>query len=148
MAGDVEVEADGPTQILVGVDGSTTSMRALVYAVGLARRQGAQIVAAYVASTRTVAVAVPAAAGAMVRTQAQIATELQATIDAIETETGVHITWIERTGSPYRELVRVADDLRVDAVVVGASTQAEHRLIGSLASRLVKYARWPVTVVP
>jgi nucleotide-binding universal stress UspA family protein len=32
--------------------------------------------------------------------------------------------------------------------VVGASTHAGHRLVGSLAVRLVKAARWPVTVVP
>jgi nucleotide-binding universal stress UspA family protein len=35
-----------------------------------------------------------------------------------------------------------------DAVVVGASAHAGHRLVGSLAVRLVKAARWPVTVVP
>ncbi len=32
--------------------------------------------------------------------------------------------------------------------VVGASEQAGHRLIGSVASRLVRAGRWPVTVVP
>jgi nucleotide-binding universal stress UspA family protein len=36
----------------------------------------------------------------------------------------------------------------VDAVVVGASTHAGHRLVGSLALHLVRVARWPVTVVP
>ncbi len=51
-------------------------------------------------------------------------------------------------GDPYTELRRVADDVRADAVVVGASTQAGHRFIGSLAVRLVKAGRWPVTVVP
>jgi nucleotide-binding universal stress UspA family protein len=42
----------------------------------------------------------------------------------------------------------VADEVRADAVVVGASTKAGHRLVGSLAVRLVKAGRWPVTVVP
>ena len=32
--------------------------------------------------------------------------------------------------------------------MVGASAQAGHRLVGSLAVRLVKAGRWPVTVVP
>ena len=43
---------------------------------------------------------------------------------------------------------RVADEVRADAVIVGASTKAGHRWIGSLAVRLVKAGRWPVTVVP
>jgi nucleotide-binding universal stress UspA family protein len=45
-------------------------------------------------------------------------------------------------------LVRTAEELRVDAVVIGASTSAGHRIVGSLAGRLVRDAKWPVTVVP
>lgn len=44
--------------------------------------------------------------------------------------------------------MKAADELRADAVVVGASEQAGHRIIGSVAVRLVKAGRWPVTVVP
>jgi nucleotide-binding universal stress UspA family protein len=51
-------------------------------------------------------------------------------------------------GDPYREINRVADETRADAIVVGASKQAGHRLIGSLAVRLVRAGKWPVTVVP
>ena len=51
-------------------------------------------------------------------------------------------------GDPWTELTRVADELRVDAVVVGASESAGHRIIGSLAGRLVRAGRWPVSVVP
>jgi nucleotide-binding universal stress UspA family protein len=38
--------------------------------------------------------------------------------------------------------------MRADAIVVGASAKAGHRLIGSLAVRLVRAGKWPVTVVP
>ena len=37
---------------------------------------------------------------------------------------------------------------RADAVIVGASTKAGHRFVGSLAVHLVRASRWPITVVP
>ena len=51
-------------------------------------------------------------------------------------------------GEPFGALCRVADEIRADAVVVGASTGAGSRLVGWLAVKLVKAGRWPVTVVP
>jgi nucleotide-binding universal stress UspA family protein len=39
-------------------------------------------------------------------------------------------------------------ETRADAIVVGASKQAGHRFVGSLAVRLVRAGKWPVTVVP
>jgi nucleotide-binding universal stress UspA family protein len=53
-----------------------------------------------------------------------------------------------RRGDPFRELTRVAEEERADAIVVGASYHAGHRLVGSLGLRLVRAGRWPVTVVP
>jgi nucleotide-binding universal stress UspA family protein len=55
--------------------------------------------------------------------------------------------WV-RDGDPARELLAVAEHLCADALVVGASAHAGHRLIGSLASRLVRSRRIPITVVP
>src|SRR5262245_20804660 len=43
-AGRFELGTDGPKTLVVGVDGSTTSLRAGAYAAGLARRQGAHLV--------------------------------------------------------------------------------------------------------
>ena len=40
---------------------------------------------------------------------------------------GVSITFVVTRGDPYTELRRVADEVRADAVVVGASTTAGHR---------------------
>ena len=63
-------------------------------------------------------------------------------------ELGVPITFIAIWGDPFTELCRIAEEIRANAVVVGASARAAHRLVGSLAVRLVKAGRWPVTVVP
>jgi len=46
-----ELGTDGPRSVLVGVDGSETSMRAGSYAAGLARRQGAHVIVLFVYTT-------------------------------------------------------------------------------------------------
>jgi nucleotide-binding universal stress UspA family protein len=145
-----ELGTDGPTSIVVGVDGSTTSQRAGWYAAGLARRQRARVTAVYVAPM-SAGLAVPATAGAeAARREAdeQTADDMRRRAEEFSREFGVPITFIAVRGDPFTELRRVADEIRADAVVVGASTHAGHRLVGSLAVRLVKAARWPVTVVP
>jgi nucleotide-binding universal stress UspA family protein len=98
-AGEFELGTDGPSVILVGVDESVTAWRAGAHAAGLARRQGARVVAVYVET-------------------------------------------------PGAYILRVAQETRADAIVVGASLKAGHRLLGSLAVRLVRAGKWPVTVVP
>ncbi|POX61030.1 universal stress protein UspA [Streptomyces sp. Ru62] len=140
---------DGPKVILVGVDGSDSSMRAAAYAAGLARRQRALLAVVYVQPV----LAAGAALGAPVaETTDEIAEDLVAQIrDAAERLKGTfEVRWEFHTfrGDPYNGLVKAADELKADAVVVGASEQAGHRIIGSVAVRLVKAGRWPVTVVP
>ena len=140
---------DGPKVIVVGVDGSDSSMRAAAYAAGLARRQRALLAIVYIQPVMAAgaAMGVPVA-----ETTDQIAEDLVAQIRS-ETERlkGIFdVRWEFHTfrGDPYAGLVTAADDLKADAVVVGASEQAGHRIVGSVAVRLVKAGRWPVTVVP
>lgn len=140
---------DGPKVIVVGVDGSDSSLRAAAYAGGLARRQNALLAVVYVQPVMAAgaALGVPVA-----ETTDEIAEGLIAQIrDATEKVRGIFdIRWEFHTfrGDPYNGLVKAADDLKADAVVVGASEQAGHRIVGSVAVRLVKAGRWPVTVVP
>ena len=150
--GGFELGTDGPMVILVGVDDSVTSLRAGAYAAGLARRQGARLVVVYVEQPSAVyGAAAGAGAGALAeqeRAHSELAADLRRRIDEFGADHGVRATFIVAAGDPYHELRRVADEVRADAVVVGASTKAGHRLVGSLAVRLVKAGRWPVTVVP
>ncbi|KUL45169.1 universal stress protein UspA [Streptomyces violaceusniger] len=140
---------DGPKVIVAGLDGSESSWRATAYAAGLARRQKALLVVVYIQPV----LAAGAALGAPVAdTTGEVAEELMAEMrEAAERRRGVFdVRWEFHTfrGDPYNGLAQAADELKADAVVVGASEQAGHRFIGSVAVRLVKAGRWPVTVVP
>lgn len=149
--GDFELGTDGPSAILVGIDDSVTATRAGWYAAGLARRQRARLIAVYVAPTASIAAASPSGASVMAaeaQAYAAIAADMRARAEAAAGEFGISITFIAAHGDAYTEIKRIADDMRADAIVVGASAKAGHRLVGSLAVRLVRAGKWPVTVVP
>jgi nucleotide-binding universal stress UspA family protein len=149
--GEFELGTDGPSVILVGVDNTVTATRAGWYAAGLARRQRAKLVAVYV-SPMPVMLAVAASGAAVmaaeVQAQDELAAEMRARSEEISQELGISTTFIAAHGDAYTEIKRIADETRADAIVVGASTKAGHRLVGSLAVRLVRAGKWPVTVVP
>jgi len=151
-AGSFELGTDGPTVILVGIDGSPASMRAGAYAAGLARRQRARLVVVYVGPLVSLATAMPVAGAAVVVAQSEAFDEvsdgLRRQVEGQARERGIAATFVARRGDPFSELRRVADEVCAEAVVVGASAKAGHRLVGSVAVRLVRAGKWPVTVVP
>jgi nucleotide-binding universal stress UspA family protein len=123
-------------------------MRAGAYAAGLARRQGARLIALYVVPTAAISAQMAATAGALIQVQHEIGNEIRDAVIAGAKQIGIEAQFVLRQGNPYRELIAVAEEMRVDAVVVGASTQSGRRFVGSLAGRLVRDASWPITVVP
>ena len=143
-----ELGTDGPLVIVVGVDGSPTSLRAAAYAAGLSRRQHARLVVAYVAAGPGMADLAPGAAGTMAEARQQLVDDLRRQVEEGARYVGVNTQFVTAHGDPFAALSRIATELRADAVVVGTSTHAGHRLVGSLAVRLVRAGRWPVTVVP
>ena len=151
-SGAFELGTDGPKVIVVGIDDSVTSLRAGAYAAGLARRQGARLVCVYVEQLSGLYGASAAAGASAIAAQGEALDETAASLRRRAQEyagvLGVSFTFIATHGDPYTELRRVADEVRANAVIVGASAKAGHRWVGSLAVRLVKAGRWPVTVVP
>ena len=134
--------------IVVGVDASETSRRAVRYAVTVARGTGARLIFVHVLNTATLIGLAPAALPGVRDAAMQIGDDLErrmhAWLDSSE------LVWELRRfeGNPFIELCRVAEEEQTDTIIVGASMRAAHRIIGSLPVHLVKSHRWPVTVVP
>jgi nucleotide-binding universal stress UspA family protein len=146
-----ELGSDGPTAILVGMDDTVTANRAFAYAAGLARRQRARLIVVFVIPGPSIGAATPVGASVVVaeeETYAQMAGDLRGRVKRASGELGVDAAFIVAHGDPHSEIKRLANETRADAIVVGASAKAGHRLVGSLAVRLVRAGRWPVTVVP
>jgi nucleotide-binding universal stress UspA family protein len=140
---------DGPRVVLVGVDGSRTSLRAAAYAAGLARRQRSRLVVVYVAAPSALNVMADSLIAQAIREgQDELADDLRRECQRGAEELAVPVTFLCRHGDPYAELRSAADELKADLVVVGSSERTGHRLVGSIANRLVRCGRWPVIVVP
>ena len=140
-----ERHRDGPAALVVGVDGSDTSERALFYAFGLARRQSSRIVAVH-------AVAMMAGYGLtlppMLPADAGYESELKQAVCGLALEHGVAACFVSMVGEPIAVIVKVARDEHADAIILGASRALGHRLFGSTAVRAVRRCPCPVTVVP
>ncbi|WP_442805790.1 universal stress protein [Streptomyces sp. NBC_01341] len=140
---------DGPKVIVAGLDGSESSMRAAAYAAGLARRQNAMLALVYVQPVMAAGAALGAPVGDATGEVAEgLVHEIRSATERLKDIWSVRWEFHTFRGDPYNGLVTAADELKADAVVVGASESAGHRFVGSVAVRLVKAGRWPVTVVP
>lgn len=146
-----ELGTDGPSAILVGVDGSPTSLRAAAYAAGVARRERSRLIAVYAKQPSGVPVIdawTGIASAAITATRDDIETTLRDTVEQRARALGVDIVLLIRTGEPLHVLTDAAAEFHADSIVVGSSTSVGHRIAGSLALRLVRRGQWPVTVVP
>jgi nucleotide-binding universal stress UspA family protein len=143
-----ELGTDGPSAILVGVDGSETSLRAAAYAAGLARRQGTKLVAVYARNRPAAMFPAGLATKEILDAQDEVEAQLRAALKTQTASWGLNAYLVVRDGDPMTVLSEVAREVRADALIVGTSASPGHRIAGSLAVRLVRARRWPVTVVP
>src|SRR4051812_39012963 len=140
--GEFELGRDGPTTLVVGVDGSPTSLRAAAYAAGLARRQHTKLVIVFArrqpAGFISMADHAGLAAKEAIYAQDQVESQLREGLRTQGRVWDLDAQLVVRYGDPLSVLSEVAKEVRADAVIVGSSASVGHRIAGSLAIRLVR----------
>ncbi len=146
------IPAVGIRSILVPIDFSIHSKNALKYAVPMARRFGASVHLVYVVEPTIYPadlgfgqVVLP---GVEDELREKGGSELQSLIRK-EIGGSVKASWSVRTGNPHQEILREADERKVDLIVVATHGHSgvEHMLFGSTADRVVRHAKCPVLTV-
>jgi nucleotide-binding universal stress UspA family protein len=141
-------------RLVVGYDGSPPASRALDAAVNLLQGRTGRIEVVYVAHMSSIAALTPGAVAEMESDFDEIEQELRAAAD--EQFRGRVEGWgfQRRQGLIAEELIAAARDIgavhpRATVVmVVGSSSLASHRVIGSVAVSLARHSLVPLIVVP
>jgi nucleotide-binding universal stress UspA family protein len=131
-------------KILVPVDFSECSSKALQYAIAFARQFGAELVLLHVVHPYPPMPEMgPVDAESMVDAHEQMES-FQKTVGSV-----VPCKTMVRTGSGHGEIIAMAKELGVDLIVISTHgrTGLEHVLLGSTAEKVVRHAGCPVLVV-
>ena len=144
----------GNLYLVVGYDGSAPAIRALDAAAALLRGRTGSINVVYVAHLSTAEMMSADAIAEMEVSFSEIARELQA--QAGEQLRGREERWEfeEGQGLITDVLIKAAEKLRDAhpgdnvAIVVGSSSQAMHRMVGSVAVSLARHEPVPLVIVP
>lgn len=141
-----------PRHILVAVDFSEPSRRALKHAMQLRSRLHAALEIVHVFDTTydAKAAAPILAAGLEGRLRKGAQVELE---ELVRTELGPDAQAVKShlvSGHPAAEIIDLAHELRSDLIVMGTTGKSgvERMLLGSVASRVVRESDVPVLVVP
>lgn len=143
-----ELGTDGPSTIVVGIDDTAPSWRALHYAAGLARRESARLVAVHAHVDRTLSYLSPDLPPPVLTDDGAELEQFRQDVTGFAKDHGIDLEFLTTQGDPVTALTAAAAEHHADLIVVGASAKPGHRLFGSTAIRTVWARCCPVTVVP
>ncbi|MEV1010269.1 universal stress protein [Streptomyces sp. NPDC049881] len=150
LAGDACTPRDPAFQhgVVVGFDGSTSSERALAYAVGMAQRSHCGLIIVHVANRLPTTVWAGCEPPALVDVPDHRTEVLGLELACAEHLSDVPWVLLERGGDICHELEEVGREFVADAIVVGTTHGLLGRLFGSVSGRLARRAQRPVIVIP
>ena len=140
--------------LVVGYDGSPPARRALDTAVRLLQGRAGRIVVAYVAHLSSVAMLSPGAIAELESDFDQIEEELRTSAAEQIRDSGAAWEFWRRQGIIADELIAAARPIADPeagvgvGIVVGSSSQAAHRVVGSVAVSLARHSPVPLIIVP
>lgn len=134
--------------VVVGFDGSTSSERALAYAIGMAHRSGSGLIIVHVANRLPTTVWAGCEPPVFVDVPDHRTEVLGLELACAEYLAEVPWILVERGGDICHELEEVGREYEADAIVVGSTHGIVGRIFGSVAGRLAKRAQRPVIVIP
>ena len=144
----------GFVQLVVGFDGSAPASRALDSAVRLLQGRTGRIEVVYVAQLSSLAMLSPGAIAEIESDFDEIEQELRAAAGEQLRASGAAWEFERRQGIVADELIAAATAIRdadaggTVAIVVGSSSHAAHRVIGSVAVSLARHSPVPLIIVP
>ena len=137
-------------KILVPTDGSEPSQRAAEFAIRLGKKFGAEIMTVYVIDRLIVEQVSKVHERRELEEEIKKKAErsLNYVVKSAEIE-GLKATSVLLEGQPYDQIVRQAEALHVDIIVMGTTGRRgmERILIGSVAERVIEFAPCAVLVV-
>lgn len=138
------------SEILVPVDGSEGSLRAVRFAAGLAADTDAEIILIHVYDATSLSIM-----GLTALTRKELEAMMKRVAHAYfskakaSIESPVRVREIVRLGHPANEIVNFAEEEKPDLIVMGCRGQGEFQrlFVGSVSEQVVHHAPCPVTVV-
>lgn len=140
-------------RILVPVDFSPFSERALNYGCRLAEQYGSEIHLLYVKDSLSCVfpeVGMPTyGTGEFLAHQGEIARDHLSELPRKPWQDGLRVVRQIRDGTPYAEIINYASEESIDLIVIGTHgrTGLDHVLLGSVAAHVVREAPCPVMTV-
>lgn len=141
-------------RVLVPIDFSPPSMKALDYAADFAKPLGAELCVLFV--IEPIYYAVPDLAGAAAGSVGGLLDEQRKSakqqLERLQTRyarRNIKLRALQQTGTPYQAIVDAAKTLRADLIVMSTHgrTGVSHMLMGSVAERVVRTAVCPVLTI-
>lgn len=139
--------------MVIGLDGSGASWDALWWGCGEARRLCKGAIAVFVSPRIDASTALASTVGCpcdyteIDRPVAEQASVLESEVRRHAAECSFDLLFVHARGDPAKELLRVAETVKADLIVVGRSAKTLHRLTGSLGRRLIRKSQAPVVAV-